>query len=99
MISIYKLQNVSPYCLIKQVNKILGIRNSEIWLFDDVSKIFDINLISFQLFTWVKETMNASYAMKPSDTLKIYICTPKKYTKGSNSSAINVVRNYSIIEG
>ena len=39
MISIYKLQNVSPYCLINQVNKILGIRNSEIWLFDDVSKI------------------------------------------------------------
>jgi hypothetical protein len=27
--------------LIKQVNKILGIRNSEIWLFDDVSKIND----------------------------------------------------------
>ena len=40
MISIYKLQNVSPYCLKKQVNKILGIRNSEIWLFDDVSKIY-----------------------------------------------------------
>ena len=40
MISIYELQNISPYCLIKQVNKILGIRNSEIWLFDDVSKIF-----------------------------------------------------------
>ena len=39
MISIYKLQNVSPYCLIKQVNKILGIRNLEIWLFDDVSKM------------------------------------------------------------
>ena len=34
--TIYKLQNVSPYCLIKQVNKILGIGNSEIWLFDDV---------------------------------------------------------------
>ena len=30
--------HVWPYCLIKQVNKILGIRNSEIWLFDDVSK-------------------------------------------------------------
>ena len=43
VISIYKLQNVSPYCLIKQVNKILGIRNSEIWLFDDVSKIFLTN--------------------------------------------------------
>ena len=42
MISIYKLQNVLPYCLIKQVNKILGIRNSEIWLFDDVSKIKEI---------------------------------------------------------
>ena len=27
MISIYKLQNFSPYCLIKQLNKILGIRN------------------------------------------------------------------------
>ena len=40
VISIYKLQSVSPYCLIKQVNKILGIRNSEIWLFDDVSKIY-----------------------------------------------------------
>ena len=39
MISIYKLQSVSSYCLIEQVNKILGIRNSEIWLFDDVSKI------------------------------------------------------------
>ena len=38
VISIYKLQNVLPYCLIKQVNKILGIRNSEIWFFDDVSK-------------------------------------------------------------
>ena len=31
VISIYELQNVSPYCSIKQVNKILGIRNSEIW--------------------------------------------------------------------
>ena len=63
------------------------------------STYFNIDLISFQLFTWVKETLNASYAMKPSDTLKIYIYTPKKYTKGSNSSAINVVKNYSIIEG
>ena len=39
VISIYKLQNVSPYCLLKQVNKILGIWNSEIWLLHDVSKI------------------------------------------------------------
>ena len=39
MISIYKLQSVSSYCLIKQVNKTLGIRNSEIWLFHDLSKI------------------------------------------------------------
>ena len=39
VISLYKLQNVLSYYLIKLVNKILGIRNSEIWLFDDV-KIF-----------------------------------------------------------
>ena len=39
VISKYKLQNVSPYSLIKQIDKILGIRNSEIWLFDDVNKI------------------------------------------------------------
>ena len=39
MISIYKLQNVLPYYLIKQVNKIIGIRNLKIWLFNDVSKI------------------------------------------------------------
>ena len=50
VISIYKLQNVSSYCLIKQVNKILGIRNSEIWLFDDVSKINRIKKKS-ELFT------------------------------------------------
>ena len=30
VISIYKLQSVSPYCLIKHENKILGIRNSDI---------------------------------------------------------------------
>ena len=47
MISIYKLQNVSPYCLIKQINKILGIRNSEIWLFDDVSKIIFLQFSCF----------------------------------------------------
>ena len=28
VVSIYKLQSVLPYCLIKQVNKILGIQNS-----------------------------------------------------------------------
>ena len=50
MISIYKLQSVSPCCLIKQVNKILGIQNLEIWLFDDVSKIFYKNFrFSFQI--------------------------------------------------
>ena len=50
VISIYKLQNVSPYCLIKQVNKILGIRNSEIWLFDDVSKIYTLNTKKLSFF-------------------------------------------------
>ena len=56
MISIYKLQNVSPYCLIKQVNKILGIRNSGIWLFDDVSKIVYWHFISY--FEQIKQMTN-----------------------------------------
>ena len=44
VISKYKLQSGLPYCLIKQVNKILGIQNSEIWLFDDMSKILIVNI-------------------------------------------------------
>ena len=51
MISIYKLQSVLPYCLIKQVNKILGIWNSEIWLFDDREQdiSFEIQNTKFQM--------------------------------------------------
>ena len=77
VISIYKLQNVLPYCLIKQVNKILGIPNSEIWLFDDVI-YFSVLFKRRNLFLpWKLLGMNGIWRYKKYAqdlTIKINFC-------------------------
>ena len=71
-------------------------KNSDI---DDTFRDFSKKklLFLFQLFTWEKKITSAKYVMRLFDTLKICIYIPKKYMKESNSSAINVEKNYSTI--
>ena len=71
MISIYKLQNVLPYCLIKRINKILGIRNSEIWLFNDVSKI----LVKSNLSSCMPKTSRMAAMQEIGKYFELIICS------------------------
>ena len=88
-IAIYKLQNVLPYCLIKQVNKIIGIRNSKIWLFNDVSKIKirKMNTIFNQNITFFSILSKNSFA-KRSYYINYFLCLTQDSNLSQKSQSI-----------